>query len=110
VKVVWCSGRPAKPARILQQVDVAFEYPAQVPNGYALGAPVIACAARAEYLRCGDCASRNDLVSTVWLGSTRTYHKMSTVTRTSYVATPTITGITTLSFPVDQRLRRRCIP
>lgn len=55
MKVVWCSGRPAKPVSILQQVDVASEYPAQVPNGYACGAPVIACAAQAEYLRCGDC-------------------------------------------------------
>lgn len=34
VKVVWCSGRLAKPVRILLRVDVAFEYPAQVPNGY----------------------------------------------------------------------------
>ncbi len=55
MKVVWCSGRLAKPVSILQQVDVAFEYPAQVPNGYACGAPVIVCAAQAEYLRCGDC-------------------------------------------------------
>jgi len=87
VKVVWCGGRPAKLVKYFYSKWMcASEYPVQVPNGYACG-----YVPPAEYLRHGDV--RIFLARPgrrlFGLAECATYHKMSTVLRTSYVATPT---------------------